>query len=44
MISSATYSNQNGIKTALEGKMATKIKGRVTNMLAEVGKPSVPYV
>ena len=29
-------SNQNGIKTALEGKMAQKIKGRVENMLKEV--------
>jgi len=29
-------SNQNGIKTALEGKMAQKVKGRITHMLAEV--------
>ncbi|KAA6429316.1 hypothetical protein WJX79_008683 [Trebouxia sp. C0005] len=34
------FSNQNGIKTALEGKMATKVKGRVTNMLAEAGVPA----
>lgn len=35
-------SNQNGIKSALEGKMAQKIKGRVVNMLKEVKISAVP--
>ena len=44
----AYCSNQNGIKSALEGKMAQKIKGRITNMLTEVmqkrQKPSCCFV
>ncbi|KAL3163075.1 hypothetical protein ABBQ32_009495 [Trebouxia sp. C0010 RCD-2024] len=34
------FSNQNAIKSALEGKMAKKIKGRVTNMLKAANIPA----
>jgi len=35
------FSNQNGIKDALKGKMAEKVTNRITNVLEAIGMPDV---